>query len=88
MNYNKDIDSPDIGMFNEFSEVEEEMIEMIMDKDKNIKIYFCNNVKKINEEKNKNTLAGAFEEPKKFFKENFVSEYKKFCEKYKLLLDK
>ncbi len=88
MDYNKEMDNPQVGTFNEFSEIEEEMIEMIMDKSNNLKIYFCNNLTNVGHNVRKKILAGSFEEPKKFFKNNFKDDYKKFCEKYKLLLDK
>lgn len=87
MDYNNDMDNPQVGTFDEFNEIEEEMIEILIDKSENVKLYFCDNVKNISQDK-KSVLAGSFLEPKKFFKENFTKEYKEFCHKYKLLLDK
>lgn len=87
MDYNNDMDNPQVGTFDEFNEIEEEMIEILIDKSENVKLYFCDNVKNISQDK-KSVLAGSFLEPKKFFKENFTKEYKEFCRKYKLLMDK
>ena len=79
-------DRPLVGMFDDFNDIEEEMIEIVMDHDKKMKIYFCHNVKKINQDDNKSVVAGAFLPPKEFFKDNLTKEYKEFCNKYKLLL--
>lgn len=87
MNYDRPADNPQVGTFSEFNEIEEEMIELLIDKNNNVKLYFCNKMKNISQE-NKQVMAGAFEEPKKFFKTHFVEDYKEFCHKYKLLIDK